>query len=259
MRASNHGEGGIFALLALLPERLRVSSAGRLAWPALLVMFGAGLLYGDGMITPAISVLSAIEGLEAAAPALHPLVVPLTCAVLAGPVPAAAPRDGRAWGASSARSWRCGSWSSASLGARRPGASPAGAGGAEPVARARASSPPTACAACSCSVPWSWRSPAARRSTPTWGTSARAPSAAPGSLLVIPSLVLSYLGQGALLAGARPTRPTTPSSRWSRRGLRTLGLVVLSTAATIIASQALISGAFSMTHQAVAARLPAAA
>src|SRR6185312_1451013 len=61
MRADNHGEGGILALLALIPDRMRQRSAGRLGWAAIAVVIGAGLLYGDGMITPAISVLSAME------------------------------------------------------------------------------------------------------------------------------------------------------------------------------------------------------
>src|SRR6266436_2520295 len=81
MRADNHGEGGIFALLALLPKR---PQPGRIEWAAVLAIVEAALLYGDGMITPAISVLSAVEGLEVAAPGLKPLVLPMTCAVLAG-------------------------------------------------------------------------------------------------------------------------------------------------------------------------------
>src|SRR4051794_32241499 len=82
MRADNHGEGGIFALLALIPKAAR--RRGGMGWAAVLVIVGAALLYGDGMITPAISVLSAIEGLEVATPALAPAVLPLTCAVLVG-------------------------------------------------------------------------------------------------------------------------------------------------------------------------------
>ena len=68
MRADNHGEGGIFALLALIPERFRKCArpAGRATLMALLAVIGAALLYGDGVITPAISVLSAIEGLTVA-------------------------------------------------------------------------------------------------------------------------------------------------------------------------------------------------
>jgi len=84
MRAENHGEGGIFALLAIVPERFRATAArsGRVTGMALLAVIGAALLYGDGVITPAISVLSAVEGLAIASPRLSPIVVPLTCAIL---------------------------------------------------------------------------------------------------------------------------------------------------------------------------------
>src|SRR5579863_6508850 len=81
MRADNHGEGGIFALLAIVPERFRASAArtGAVTGMALLAVIGAALLYGDGVITPAISVLSAVEGLTIASPRLSSLVLPLTC------------------------------------------------------------------------------------------------------------------------------------------------------------------------------------
>src|SRR4051812_2027873 len=81
MRADNQGEGGILALLALVPEKLRGRGTS-VGWIAALVVFGAALLYGDGIITPAISVLSAIEGLEVATDKLKPVVVPTTCAIL---------------------------------------------------------------------------------------------------------------------------------------------------------------------------------
>ena len=82
MRADNHGEGGILALLALVSPRL----AKRNKWRAAMVaigLVGATLLYGDGTITPAISVLSAIEGLKIYAPQLGRVVVPLTVVILA--------------------------------------------------------------------------------------------------------------------------------------------------------------------------------
>ena len=82
MRADNHGEGGIMALIALV-QGIRVDRADRRS--SLLValgIFGASLFYGDGMITPAISVLSAVEGLEVAAPGLEHLVVPITLAIV---------------------------------------------------------------------------------------------------------------------------------------------------------------------------------
>src|ERR1700680_5079992 len=81
LRAANHGEGGIMALLALASSA--VKKLPRLRYGLLLAgVFGAALFYGDGVITPAISVLSAVEGLEVAAPSLTPYVVPLTVAVL---------------------------------------------------------------------------------------------------------------------------------------------------------------------------------
>jgi KUP system potassium uptake protein len=81
MRADNQGEGGIMALIALLEG---VSLKGRAAKAALVALgiFGAALFYGDGMITPAISVLSAVEGIQVAAPSLDSLILPITVAVL---------------------------------------------------------------------------------------------------------------------------------------------------------------------------------
>jgi KUP system potassium uptake protein len=82
MRSDNRGEGGILALLALV---LRTRLSPQKKWLlAGLGIFGAALFYGDGMITPAISVLSAIEGLEVATPALAPFVLPITIVILIG-------------------------------------------------------------------------------------------------------------------------------------------------------------------------------
>src|SRR5262249_44265591 len=81
MRADNDGEGGIMALIALIrtvPARGRATAALLVA----LGIFGASLFYGDGMITPAISVLSAVEGLKVAAPGMESLVIPITLAIL---------------------------------------------------------------------------------------------------------------------------------------------------------------------------------
>ncbi|MBV8519820.1 MAG: potassium transporter Kup [Acidobacteria bacterium] len=80
MRADNRGEGGILALMSLVRPRKSVRRGALLA----LGLFGAALLYGDGMITPAISVLSAVEGLKVATPLFTPYVVPLTIVVLIG-------------------------------------------------------------------------------------------------------------------------------------------------------------------------------
>jgi KUP system potassium uptake protein len=85
MRADNRGEGGMLALMALVMQRTAGGNPSRnrrvLVWMAL---FGAGLIYGDGIITPAVSVLSATEGLVVATPGLQPYVVPLTLVILVG-------------------------------------------------------------------------------------------------------------------------------------------------------------------------------
>jgi KUP system potassium uptake protein len=248
MRASNHGEGGLFALLALLPERLRETPGGRLAWPALLVLFGAGLLYGDGMITPAISVLSAIEGLETVEPKLAPLVVPLTCAVLVG-LFALQRRGtgsvGRLFGPVMVV-WFVAIGVAGALGvARHPRVLEA----VSPVHAVRYFQA------------HGLRGALVLGSVVLAVTGGEALYADMGHFgappirrawlaLVLPSLVLSYMGQGALLL-VRPVDVANPFFSLVPGGAWTLALVLLSTAATIIASQALISGAFSMTHQAI--------
>ena len=83
LRADNRGEGGIVALLALLHARHAKPGTWR-AHLLVVGLVGAALLYGDGAITPAISVLSAIEGLKVDAPSLAPAVVPVTVAILIG-------------------------------------------------------------------------------------------------------------------------------------------------------------------------------
>lgn len=83
MRADNRGEGGILALLALATHHFKGSAQQR-AWLVGLGIFGAGLFYGDGVITPAISVLSAVEGLHIATPLLDRYVVPITLIILVG-------------------------------------------------------------------------------------------------------------------------------------------------------------------------------
>ena len=85
MRADNNGEGGILALTALIGAKSRVMLAGTQRWTLVMLgLFGTALLYGDGMITPAISVLSAVEGLEIVTPFFNPYVVPITVVILVG-------------------------------------------------------------------------------------------------------------------------------------------------------------------------------
>lgn len=82
MRADNKGEGGVLALMALVHKAR--SKKSRVPIFVYFGLFGAALLYGDGMITPAISVLGAVEGLEKAAPTLHPYIIPITLVILVG-------------------------------------------------------------------------------------------------------------------------------------------------------------------------------
>src|SRR5262245_44704137 len=82
LRADNHGEGGIFALFALIPRKSAEESQYAKTAVAIAAILGAALLYGDGVITPAISVLSAMEGLEVATSAAERFVVPGTCLIL---------------------------------------------------------------------------------------------------------------------------------------------------------------------------------
>jgi KUP system potassium uptake protein len=248
MRASNHGEGGLFALLALVPERLRKTAAGRLGWPALFVLFGAGLLYGDGMITPAISVLSAVEGLETVEPRLAPLVVPLTCVVLLG-LFALQRRGtgsvGKLFGPVMVL-WFVTIGVAGALGVMRH---PQVLGAVNPVHAVRyfqAHGLPGALVLGSVVLAVT----GGEALYADMGHFGARPIRRAWMALVLPALLLSYMGQGALLL-VRPADVANPFFSLVPGGAWTLALVLLSTAATIIASQALISGAFSMTHQAI--------
>ena len=111
MRADNEGEGGILALMSLLAIK-HGNRGGIIA----IGVLGAALLYGDGAITPAISVLSALEGLKEPVPAIAPDIVPLSVIVLAGVFGLAAARQRTGSANCSARSWSSGSSPSAGSG-----------------------------------------------------------------------------------------------------------------------------------------------
>jgi KUP system potassium uptake protein len=244
MRADNRGEGGIFALLAMLPRR---SKAG-IGIVALLVIAGAALLFGDGMITPAISVLSALEGLELAAPGFGPYVVPLTCLVLFL-LFAIQPRGtgdvGKVFGPVMVL-WFV----------------TIGALGLKELVRV-----PHVCGALSPHWAALYFVHHGARGLLILGvvvlaiTGGEALYADMGHfgvrpirlswfLLVLPAITLSYLGQGALVL-REPQSIANPFFDMVPRGVATYLLVGLSAMATVIASQALISGVFSLTHQAV--------
>jgi KUP system potassium uptake protein len=250
MRADNHGEGGIFALLAIVPERYRKSAkpTGRATALALLAVIGAALLYGDGVITPAISVLSAIEGLTVASPRLEPAVVPLTCAILVALF--AVQRRGTG-GIGKVFGPIMAVWFTtlAALGlyhiAQRP----------EILA---ALSPHHAVRFFQTHGLQGGLILGSVVLAVTGGEALYAdmghfglrPIRLSWTYFVLPSLVLCYLGQGALVL-RNPQTADNPFFAMVPAGPAAYALVLLSSAATVIASQALIAGAFSLTRQAM--------
>jgi KUP system potassium uptake protein len=246
LRADNHGEGGILALMALA-SRSTHGDQNRHKVAALLGLFGAALLYGDGMITPAISVLSAVEGLEVASPKFKPFVVPLTVALLIGLFsiqPRGSARIGAIFGPIT------GLWFLLL----------AGLGIYNLVDQ------PHVLAAFNPYYAISFLLDNGRQGAVTVGsvflvvTGAEALYADMGHFgarpirltwfwLVWPSLMLNYLGQGALLL----TRPSAAENPFFEMVPEILlyPTVILATCATIVASQALITGAFSLTRQAI--------
>jgi KUP system potassium uptake protein len=246
LRADNHGEGGLIAMLALATSA--VAERPRLRRALLVVgMFGTAVFYGDGVITPAISVLSAVEGLEVAAPALHEFVIPVTLVVLT--VLFAVQRFGtggigRFFGPVTL------AWFVAliALGAPQVAANPTVLAALNPAHALAfiAAEPLVAFVALGAVV-----------LTVTGGEALYADLGHFGRLpirlawygLVMPALVVNYFGQGALLL-AQPESIDNPFYRLAPEWAR-LPLVFLATAATVIASQALITAAFSVTKQAV--------
>ncbi len=245
MQADNKGEGGILALM-VLAQRVCVGAKVRAAL-GLVGLAGACLFFGDGVITPAISVLSAVEGLEVAAPRLQAYVLPISIFVIIGLF---------------AMQWR----GTGSVG-RIFGPVMAiwflaiGVLGAAEVAKHPAIllslSPTYAVALC-----LKYKALAfvvlgavvlcvtgAEALYADMGHFGAAPIRLAWSVFVLPSLVLNYFGQGALVL-SRPGASDNPFFLLGPDWVR-LPLVLLATVATVIASQALISGAFSVTRQCV--------
>jgi KUP system potassium uptake protein len=248
MRADNDGEGGIMALITLVRRRVPSLRGRTRAALAAAGIFGAALFFGDSMITPAISVLSAVEGLEVAEPSLADAVIPITVAVIVvlflvqrvgtGAV-------GRCFGPVMLV------WFSviAVLGVRgiaeRPGVlralspSYAVSFAAEEPLKAFFSLAAVVLAVTGAEALYADMGHFGRPAiTRAWLT------------LVFPACILSYLGQGALVLDDPRDAVDSPffllAPGWAQ-----LPLVVLATAATVIASQAVITGAFSVAHQAV--------
>jgi KUP system potassium uptake protein len=247
LRADNHGEGGIMALLALALGA--VTSRARLSAALLLIgVFGAALFYGDSVITPAISVLSAVEGLEVATPAMQPWVVPLTIAVLIALY--AAQRHGTAG---------IGRWFGpvmvlwfvvlAAMGVVNIVRSPAILAALNPwhALHFLYTNRMVAFIALGAIV---LAFTGAEALYADMGHFGKQPIRLAWFGIAFPALALNYLGQGGLLL-ANPAAIENPFYQqlgsWS-----VYPLVALSTIATVIASQATISGTFSMTRQAIA-------
>ena len=246
MRADNEGQGGILALLALVPKKTETRGKGILV---LVVLFGAALLYGDGVITPAISVLSAVEGLAVQADALEPLIVPLTAIIIfllffvqrrgTGGI-------GKVFGPVMLV-WFL---SIAALGAVSIAKTPGVVQALNPVFAVQfflhngghgflVLGSVVLCIT------------GGEALYADMGHFGRRPIRATWYAIVMPCLLLNYFGQGALLlrdpsanALEHPFYSLVPN--W---GL--YPMVAVATIATVVASQALISGAFSLTQQAI--------
>jgi KUP system potassium uptake protein len=246
MKADNDGEGGIMALIALI--RRRALPGGRRAKAILagLGIFGASLFFGDSMITPAISVLSAVEGVKVAAPSVSGLVIPITVVIIIALFMAqrlGTSAVGRVFGPVMAV------WFTvlAALGIK-------GVIGHPVILEAL--SPTYAIGFLAGHFATAFFSLTAVVLAVTgaealyadMGHFGRGPVRRAWLLLVFPACILNYLGQGALILG-RPATISNPffllAPGWAR-----LPMVFLATVATVIASQAVISGAFSVAHQA---------
>ena len=246
LRADNNGEGGLIAMLALAS----LAVADRPALRARLLMigiFGTAIFFGDGVITPAISVLSAVEGLEVAAPGLHPWIVPVTLAVLT--VLFAVQRLGTA---SVGRFFGpvMTLWFAvlAALGLAHIAQNPAILVALNPVYALEflGAHPGVAFVALGSVVLCVTGAEALYADMGHFG---KKPIRLAWFSLAMPALVLNYFGQGAMLL-AHPENAKNPffemAPTWAL-----YPLIGMATAATVIASQALITAAFSVTKQAI--------
>jgi KUP system potassium uptake protein len=246
MRADNDGEGGIMALIALVLRRAK--AGGRpLTVLVALGIFGASLFFGDSMITPAISVLSAVEGLEIVEPSLAHLVVPIAAAILVG-LFAVQSRGtavvGRMFGPVMLV------WFTvlAVLGVHGIAGHPGILRALSPTYAAQffLDDGLTAFLALGGVV---LAVTGAEALYADMGHFGRGPIRGAWLAVVFPALTLNYLGQGALIV-EHPDGTANPFfllvPHWAR-----VPMVLLACAATVIASQAVISGAFSVTRQAV--------
>jgi KUP system potassium uptake protein len=245
MRADNRGEGGSFALLALISRHVE----GRALTASLITLgvLAASLFYGDAMLTPAISVLSAVEGLTIVNPALEALVLPIAVAILIA-LFLIQSRGTAKVGALFGPIVLVYFATLATLGVVNIAARPEILGILNPLWAARffIHDPHLAFLAMGSVF---LAVTGAETLYADMGHFGRRAVAFSWLSLAYPCLMLNYMGQGALLL-TDPSAAENPfylmAPEWAR-----LPLVFIATAATIIASQAVISGAFSVTHQAV--------
>ena len=247
LRADHEGEGGTLAMLGLIRTRVPAAKFARPAGLTLLVLFGSALLYGDGVVTPAISVLSAVEGLKMASPSFGALVVPLSAGILLALFlfqQMGTEKVGRLFGPIMLL-WFA---TIAVAGVTSAVQHPAVLAAFNPLAGWRLLT----------GQGWAGYAVLGAVVLCFSGTEAlfadlghfgRRPIVLAWYCVVLPALGLNYLGQGARLlqdpsAADNPFFAIIP--HWG-----VIPMVVLATAATVIASQALISGAFSLTQQAI--------
>ncbi len=245
LQADNQGEGGVLALTALITPVRSFAQGSR--WLIMLGLFGAALLYGDGMITPAISVLSAVEGLEIATPLLKPYVIPITIVILIG-LFQIQQRGTAGIGAVFGSVMLVWFLALSMLGIAHIIQEP----------RVLSAVNPLHCVSFFLQNKWhGFLVLGAVFLVMTGGEALYADMGHFGTrpirvtwfLVVLPALLINYFGQGALLmrdpsAAINPLYQMAP--RWAL-----YPMVILATMATIIASQAVISGTFSLTMQAV--------
>ncbi len=247
MRADNDGEGGIMALITLIRRRGTPGGRRTKLMLAALGIFGASLFFGDSIITPAISVLSAIEGVKVAAPSVDELVVPITAVIILGLFllqRLGTGAVGRLFGPVMAV------WFTAIgvIGVHGVTAHPA---------ILKALSPSYALGFLFGHFTTAFFSLTAVVLAVTgaealyadMGHFGRAPITRVWLVLVFPACILNYLGQGALILGD-PRRAIASPFFLLVPGWARLPMVLLAAAATVIASQAVISGAFSVAQQA---------
>ncbi|HMA52452.1 MAG TPA: KUP/HAK/KT family potassium transporter, partial [Magnetospirillaceae bacterium] len=248
MNADNDGEGGILALVALVAGKHHY---GKLSILVLVGVIGAALLYGDGVITPAISVLSAIEGVKGVEPKLAPWVVPITLVILVG-LFAIQSRGTGGLGKLFGPVMTLWFVVIAALGLRGILAAPQILAALNPASAAHflRLEPGRAFAVFGLIFLALTGAEALYADMGHFGAK---PIRLAWFVWVFPALILNYLGQGGwVLAHAEDA--DNPFYNLVPQGFL-LPMVVLAALATVIASQALISGVFSLTHQAIALRL----